>query len=116
MFRCTLLLSQCLRYNPSSVKERILEGDKAYLVQMQLERARLRRPPQSMMSINQKFDINKFNFNKISEENEMVCELINGDRANNLTARDIMIINVSPVGRGHCLLVPQVEGCYQQVL
>ena len=27
-----------------------------------------------------------------------------------------MIINVSPVGRGHCLLVPQVEGCYQQVL
>jgi len=83
---------------------------------MQLERARLRRPPQSMMSINQKFDINKFNFNKISEENEMVCELINGDRANNLTARDIMIINVSPVGRGHCLLVPQVEGCYQQVM
>ena len=86
-----------------------------YLVQSQLERARLRRPPQSMMSIKQQFDKEKFNFNKIDESKELVCQLVNTDREAEQVERDILIINVSPIERGHCLLVPQVEAGLQQV-
>ena len=102
-----------LRYNTDNIKEKVVEGKLGYLVQSQLERARLRRPPQSMMSIRQAFDEHKFNFNKIDESRELVCQLINKDRREE--QRDILIINVSPVGRGHCLLVPQVGAGLQQV-
>merc|ERR1711970_1441568 len=44
------------RYNTNNIKEKVIEGKLGYLVQSQLERARLRRPPQSMMSIRQAFD------------------------------------------------------------
>jgi len=101
------------RYNTDNIKEKVVEGKLGYLVQSQLERARLRRPPQSMMSIRQAFDEHKFNFNKIDESRELVCQLINKDRREE--QRDILIINVSPVGRGHCLLVPQVGAGLQQV-
>jgi len=101
------------RYNTNNIKEKVIEGKLGYLVQSQLERARLRRPPQSMMSIRQAFDEQKFNFNKIDESKELVCQLINKDRSED--HRDVLIINVSPVGRGHCLLVPQVGAGLQQV-
>jgi len=100
------------RYNTNNIKEKVIEGKLGYLVQSQLERARLRRPPQSMMSIRQAFDEQKFNFNKIDESKELVCQLINKDRSED--HRDVLIINVSPVGRGHCLLVPQVGAGLQQ--
>jgi len=104
------------RYNTDNIKERVLEGKVGYLVQSQLERARLRRPPQSMMSIKQQFDKEKFNFNKIDESKELVCQLVNTDREAEQVERDILLINVSPIERGHCLLVPQVEAGLQQVL
>eukprot|EP00090_Calanus_glacialis_P018173 TRINITY_DN2818_c0_g1_i1.p1 TRINITY_DN2818_c0_g1~~TRINITY_DN2818_c0_g1_i1.p1 ORF type:complete len:346 (+),score=156.72 TRINITY_DN2818_c0_g1_i1:98-1135(+) len=104
------------RYNTDNIKERVVEGKLGYLAQSQLERARLRRPPQSMMSIKQEFDKDKFNFNKIDESKELVCQLVNTDRESKQVERDILIINVSPIDRGHCLLVPQVEAGLQQVL
>jgi len=102
------------RYNTDNIKERVVKGQLGYLVQSQLERARLRRTPQSMLSISQAFDEEKFNFNKIDESKELVCQLVNNDRK--VKHRDILIINVSPVDRGHCLLVPEVEAGQQQVL
>jgi len=104
------------RYNVNNIKEKVVEGKMGYLVQSQLERARLRRPPQSMMNIKQEYDREKFNFNKIDESKELVCQLINTDRKSKEGERDILIINVSPIDRGHCLLVPQVEAELQQVL
>ena len=104
-----------LRYNTDNIKERVVEGKLGYLAQSQLERARLRRPPQSMMSIKQEFDKDRFNFNKIDESKELVCQLVNTDRESKQVERDILIINVSPIDRGHCLLVPQVEAGLQQV-
>ena len=86
-----------LRYNTNNIKERVVEGKLGYLAQSQLERARLRRPPQSMMSIKQKFDKEKFNFNKIDESKELVCQLVNTDRESKQVERDILIINVSPI-------------------
>ena len=101
------------RYNVNNIKEKVVEGKIGYLVQSQLERAKLRRPPQSMMSVRQAFDKEKFNFTKIDESKELVCELVNEDRPSDL--RDILIINVSPCVRGHSLLVPHVESCLPQV-
>merc|ERR1719483_1007920 len=59
--------------------------------------------------------LQKFNFNKIDESKELVCQLVNKDRARQME-RDILIINVSPADNGHSLLVPQVEAGLPQVL
>lgn len=86
-----------------------------------------RRPPQSMTSVRQKFNPDNFNFNKINKEKEMVAELCNledcggesresGDKSLLSRSKDIVIINVSPIDLGHCLLVPRVQDCQPQVL
>ena len=115
---CTCVFSNLwylFRYNTNNIKERVVEGKLGFLVQYLLERATLRRQPQSMMSIKQEFDEDKFNFNKIDESKELVCQLVNTDRDSKPVERDILIINVSPIDHGHCLLVPQVEAGLKQV-
>jgi GDP-D-glucose phosphorylase len=98
-----------------TITERVLEGKLGYLVQSQINRATLRRPPQNMLFIKQEFDNEKFNFNKIDESKELLCQLVNSDRLSRQVDRDILIINVSPIDRGHCLLVPQVGAGLPQV-
>ena len=66
-----------------------------------------------MLYVKQEFDMDKFNFTKIDESKELVCQLVNRDRVT--SNRDILITNVSPINRGHCLLIPQVEACLPQV-
>ena len=112
---CLTVCIFLFRYNSNTIKEKEVEGRLEYLAQCQLNRAKLRRPPQSMLSIKQKFDKEKFNFNKIDESKELVCQLVNKDRARQME-RDILIINVSPADNGHSLLVPQVEAGLPQVL
>eukprot|EP00092_Neocalanus_flemingeri_P012273 GFUD01013229.1.p1 GENE.GFUD01013229.1~~GFUD01013229.1.p1 ORF type:complete len:156 (-),score=67.96 GFUD01013229.1:315-782(-) len=97
------------RYNTDTITEKVVEGDLGYVAQSQLNRAKLRRPPQSMMTLKQEFDKEKFNFNKIDESKELLCQLVNKDRVSRQGERDILITNVSPISRGHSLLVPQVE-------
>ena len=54
----------------------------------------------------------------------MVAELCNledcggesGDKSLLSRSKDIVIINVSPIDLGHCLLVPKVQDCQPQVL
>ena len=104
-----------VRYNTDTIMEKVVEGKLGFLAQSQLNRARLRRPPQSMLSLKQEFDKEKFNFNKIDESKELVCQLVNKDRVNRQVERDIIIINVSPIDRGHSLLVPHVEAGLPQV-
>ena len=104
------------RYNTDTIQEKVVEGKLGYLAQSQLSRARLWRPPQSMLSPKQEFDKEKFNFNKIDESKELVCQLVNKDRMSRQVKRDIIIINVSPIDRGHCLLVPNVDAGLPQVL
>ena len=77
-----------------------------------------------MISVRQKFNPDNFNFNKINKEKEMVAELCNledcggesGDKSLLSRSKDIVIINVSPIDLGHCLLVPKVQDCQPQVL
>ena len=77
-----------------------------------------------MTSVCQKFNPEKFNFTKINREKELVCELDNigdncrsrSDKSELSRAKDCVIINVSPIDLGHCLLVPQPDSCLPQVL
>ena len=74
-----------------------------------------------MTSVSQEFNPDKFNFTRINRKNELVCELRNKDCDKSpgvpamAEARDVVIINVSPIDLGHCLLVPELELCQPQV-
>ena len=76
-----------------------------------------------MTSVRQNFNPANFNFNKINKEKEMVFELCNledcggesGDKSLLSRSKDIVIINVSPIDLGHCLLLPRVKECQPQV-
>ena len=104
------------RYSIDSVREKILPGKFRFLVQYQPNRSTNRRPPQNMTSVSQEFNPDKFNFTRINREKELVCELRNKDcDKSSAEARDVVIINVSPIDLGHCLLVPELELCRPQV-
>jgi GDP-D-glucose phosphorylase len=99
----------------NSPNTRIIPGKIGYIAQLQTNRATLRRQPQSMTNLKQMFDSTRFNFSKINEEQELIFEIKKTDRELN-DGRDLLIINNSPLDVGHCLLVPQVEKCSNQVL
>ena len=109
------------RYSIDSVREKVLPGKFRFLVQYQPNRSTNRRPPQNMTSVSQEFNPDKFNFTRINRKNELVCELRNKDCDKSpgvsakAEARDVVIINVSPIDLGHCLLVPELELCRPQV-
>merc|ERR1719508_211216 len=99
---------------------RIMKGKFSLLAQLQTNRASLRRQPQSMDSLRQPFNHSQFNFTNIKEDKELIFKLHNNDldsssRSSQSSSRDLLIINVSPLEYGHCLLVPQVEDCLPQV-
>ena len=62
-----------------------------------------------MLTVDQPFDHEKFNFNLISRTKELVFEVQN-------YSEDICIINVSPIEFGHCLFLPEVSQCHPQAL
>ena len=66
-----------------------------------------------MHSLTQKPDPTKFNFTKVDESKELVFVLKNLDKAQD-QGRSILLINVSPIDEGHCLLVPNVEALLPQ--
>ena len=72
-----------------------------------------------MTSVRQNLNPDQFNFTKIDPGKELVLELrgrrADCDKSPRLSGRDIVIINVSPIDLGHCLLVPQMESCLPQV-
>jgi len=104
------------RYNIDNSKAKVLDGSLGFLAVFLPFRNSLKRPPQNMQFVRQEFEKEKFNFNKIDESKELVCQLVNKDRVFSNLERDIIIINVSPIDRGHCLIVPQVETCLPQIL
>ena len=69
-----------------------------------------------MTSVLQEFNADKFNFTKVNKEKEVVAVLSKSTECSSLTSKDVIIINVSPIDLGHCLLVPQLESCLPQVI
>ena len=108
-----LIPSSHFRYNIDKVLEKVLPGKFSFLVQYQPNRSSNRRPPESMTSVLQDFNVNQFNFTKVNKEKEVVAMLSNSTEC---TSKDVIIINVSPIDIGHCLLVPQLDSCLPQVV
>ena len=69
-----------------------------------------------MLSLRQPFDPAQFNFTKINEEREAMFVMKKCGRNEEGRGRDLLIINVSPLEYSHCLLVPDIDGCRNQVL
>ena len=67
-----------------------------------------------MHSLTQQPDPAKFNFTKVDELKELVFELKNLDDKEQHGGRNVLLINVSPIDEGHCLLVPNVEAVLPQ--
>jgi len=93
------------RYLLGSGRQRVLPGKYSFLAQYQPNRAKMRRAPQAMYSLAQQPDPAKFNFNKVDKSKEKVFVFKNLDSS----AESLLLINVSPIDIGHCLLVPNIE-------
>lgn len=79
---------------------------------LNVERSTLRRHPQKITSLVSEFDENRFNFNKINE-NEYLLECISETRK---IPRISFLINNSPLTRYHSLVCPDLRSNYAQVL
>ncbi|KAL7301792.1 hypothetical protein TKK_0005780 [Trichogramma kaykai] len=89
-----------LRYSVRSQKSKQLEGKYGFMLELNMDRAIKRRKPEAIMSINQPFDGNKFNFTKISNK-EILFDIGNGD------GNDVIIVNVSPILWSHSLMITE---------
>ncbi|XP_040019679.1 GDP-D-glucose phosphorylase 1 [Gasterosteus aculeatus] len=109
------------RYHLGDLQTRILPGPHGYVAQLNIERGIERRKPQEILSIQQEFNGEQFNFNKINPEEilfEMIKEVEGGSEKGPLhePCRMVVLVNVSPLEFGHCLLVPDPSGCLPQVV
>jgi len=96
------------------------------VAQLNVKRAVERRKPQDISSVSQPFNPAEFNFSKVASH-EVLFEMCNGeqlstcsnhkaDHLHKAKDRHLMIINVSPLEFGNCLIVPNVDSCFSQVL
>uniref|UniRef100_A0A7E5A1S4 GDP-D-glucose phosphorylase 1 n=1 Tax=Panagrellus redivivus TaxID=6233 RepID=A0A7E5A1S4_PANRE len=95
-----------------------LEGDYELSVQLNTERGTLRRKPLRFRSIREPFSHLRFNFTKIRPE-EILYKMRCLDKpysSDPLDVDHLMVVNASPLERGHTLLVPAVNRCQPQIL
>jgi len=119
LMRCwnDLMERGSFRYNLDTRRDRQVPGRRRYLAQYQPCRARLRRKPEAMMELRQEPDPSGFNFTKVDHTKELVFQVKNLDRGEEQQGgKDVLLINVSPIDPGHCLLVPSLESRHGQVL
>ncbi|KTF77811.1 hypothetical protein cypCar_00037446 [Cyprinus carpio] len=111
------------RYHLDDLETRVLPGPCGYIAQLNIMRGIERRKPQEILSVRQNFDPKQFNFNKINpkellfellKESESSCEAICHQNGSKKKCK--VIINVSPLEFGHCLLVPEPDTCHPQIL
>ncbi|UJR33099.1 hypothetical protein I4U23_020556 [Adineta vaga] len=82
------------------IKQRVLDGDLHYIVELNPSRYEKRRMPYAFENVNTPFDRNKFNFNKI-KDGEILFSLDDEQQ----TDKHLVIINNSPIRSYHVLLV-----------
>lgn len=107
------------RYRLGELQTQVLPGPLGFVAQLNVERGAQRRRPQNIGSIGQAFDPDQFNFNKI-HPGEVLFRLRRREPAppGGLGPEDVLVvINVSPLERGHVLLVPEpARGLPQRLL
>ncbi|XP_008310755.1 GDP-D-glucose phosphorylase 1 [Cynoglossus semilaevis] len=112
------------RYTLGALQTHIMPGSHNYVAQLNVQRGSEKRKPQEILSIRQEFNPRQFNFNKINPE-EVIFEMVkvterhpdlhNGEEAPQ-PSRMTVLVNVSPLEFGHCLLVPDPLSCLPQIL
>ncbi|CAF0939218.1 unnamed protein product [Adineta ricciae] len=95
----------------NQIKQRVLDGDLHYIVELNPSRFEKRRMPYAFEHVNTPFDSNKFNFNKINEQ-EILFALDDEQQ----TDKHLVIINNSPIRYYHVLLVPDRQREQTQIL
>ncbi|GFR87957.1 GDP-D-glucose phosphorylase 1-like [Elysia marginata] len=118
------------RYTIDHIVTRIIPGSKQYVAQLNTLRATERRKPQVITSVYQPFNPKSFNFTWV-KSNEVIfnirkvhspANITNGDAANSTVSeeeekvRHCLVVNVSPMEYGHCLLLPEMDLMRPQVL
>uniref|UniRef100_A0AAY4B527 GDP-D-glucose phosphorylase 1 n=1 Tax=Denticeps clupeoides TaxID=299321 RepID=A0AAY4B527_9TELE len=101
------------RYELGELETRVLAGPLRLVAQLNVMRGSERRKPQEILSVRQDFDPKLFNFNHIRPE-EVVFDLVREAGPSSEPCK--LIINVSPLGFGHCLIVPEPARCLPQIL
>lgn len=117
--------SGVFRYDLSDVVTRPVEGEYGFIIQSNPKRHTHRRAPARMTSLRQLYDPSLFNFNQVKEAEILseICAVCDdegggtgrcgGDVA---CKHHIVVVNVSPITHGHCMLVPEPSSCLPQVL
>ncbi|KAG8145281.1 hypothetical protein E2320_013629 [Naja naja] len=100
------------RYRLGRLQTRLLPGRLGLVAQLNVQRATERRRPQEVRSVRQSFDPRQFNFGQIRREEILFCLR----RRCPGSARTLVAINVSPLERGHVLLIPDPALALPQIL
>lgn len=101
--------AKVFRYTLNIRSSKTLRGRYKFLAQLNPDRARYRRMPQSIMSMSQPFSSTGFNFTKLTPQ-EILFDVGNGD------GNDIVAINASPLEQNHSLLLTERFKCLPQVM
>ncbi|KAK3779236.1 hypothetical protein RRG08_025524 [Elysia crispata] len=125
------------RYNIDHIITRIIPGSKQYVAQLNTLRATERRKPQVITSVYQPFNPKSFNFtwvkskevifnirkvhsppaNNVCNGDAVIETSINGTSSQEKEeVRHCLVVNVSPMEYGHCLLLPEIDMMRPQVL
>lgn len=75
-------------------------------VQLNPDRATLRRKPQDLQKVNVPFDPDQFNFNAVPPK-EILMKI--GRITDGPVSDNVLVINISPLEFGNCLLVPNLS-------
>ncbi|XP_061451875.1 GDP-D-glucose phosphorylase 1 [Rhineura floridana] len=113
------------RYHLGELQTQILPGRLGFVAQLNTQRGSERRKPQEIQSIQQRFDPQQFNFNKIHPEEILFCMVrgqttsmpcMGGAQIPPGLAYVLVVINVSPLEFGHSLLIPDPTLSLPQIL
>ncbi|XP_049639892.1 GDP-D-glucose phosphorylase 1 [Suncus etruscus] len=106
------------RYCLKELQTRILPGTVGFVAQLNVERGIQRRHPQDIRSVRQAFDPGQFNFSHIRPGEILFCLRPKPLLPDASQLEDIfVVINISPLERGHVLLVPEpARGLPQRLL
>ncbi|KAL5288320.1 GDPGP1 family protein [Megaselia abdita] len=96
-------------YKLDVTTSKTLKGNYGFYCELNVERTTKRRIPQQIPLENTTFDPSKFNFTKIKPE-EVLSEIPFKD------STVTFVINSSPLTKYHCLIVPDLDKCYPQIL
>ncbi|XP_038623232.1 GDP-D-glucose phosphorylase 1 [Tachyglossus aculeatus] len=95
------------RYRLGELPTRVLPGPLGLVAQLNVERGAQRRRPQDVRSVRQAFDPGQFNFNQIRPGEVLFRLSREPGREPRGRARVLVVVNVSPLERGHVLFVPE---------